>query len=101
MRRKVISCPYSVCSWREKLPLSKSALERTWLYHEIGRCHLELGDNAKAKDFGEKSLVAAKDAEDDVWQLNAGVLVAQAEGKVRKERCINANVNIREWHMVA
>jgi len=45
---------------------------------------LELGDNAKAKDFGEKSLVAAKDAEDDVWQLNAGVLVAQAEGRFGK-----------------
>lgn len=34
----------------------------------------------EAKKFGEKSLEEAKNAEDDVWQLNASVLVAQAEG---------------------
>uniref|UniRef100_H2Z3S7 Outer dynein arm-docking complex subunit 4 n=1 Tax=Ciona savignyi TaxID=51511 RepID=H2Z3S7_CIOSA len=72
--QKAIDC------WQEKLPLSKSAVERTWLFHEIGRCHLELGESEKARDFGQKSLKEAKDAEDDVWQLNAGVLTAQAEG---------------------
>lgn len=30
--------------WEEKLPLAKTPLEQTWLYHEIGRCHLELGE---------------------------------------------------------
>ncbi len=68
-------------SWEEKLPMSKSALESTWLYHEIGRCYLETGRNEKAKDYGEKSLSAAEEAKDDIWQLNASVLVAQAEGK--------------------
>nr|XP_002129888.1 tetratricopeptide repeat protein 25 isoform X2 [Ciona intestinalis] len=74
--QKAIDC------WQEKLPLSKSAVERTWLFHEIGRCHLELGESEKARDFGLKSLQEAKEAEDDVWQLNAGVLTAQAEVKL-------------------
>ena len=69
------------CSWSTKLPLSKSPLESTWLYHEIGRCHLELGNNEEAQQFGEKSATAAQEADDDMWQLNATVLMAQAEGE--------------------
>ena len=60
--------------------MSKSPLESTWLYHEIGRCYLELQKYQDARDFGEKSLAAAKEAEDDGWQLHASVLVAQSEG---------------------
>ena len=75
----------SACRWEEKLPMSKSALESTWLYHEIGRCHLELGHFSDAKEFGDKSLEAAQEADDDVWQLNASVLVAQSLGKLRWE----------------
>ena len=66
--------------WSEKLPKAKSPLETTWLHHEIGRCHLELGNYSKALSFGEESLEAAHRADDDVWVLNATVLVAQAEG---------------------
>ena len=35
--KQAISC------WETKLPLAKTPLETTWLYHEIGRCNLELG----------------------------------------------------------
>ncbi|XP_011670214.1 tetratricopeptide repeat protein 25 isoform X1 [Strongylocentrotus purpuratus] len=72
----------AVANWTEKLPLVKSALEGTWLYHEIGRCHLELGDFQEARDCGQKSLQAAQEAGDDVWQLNASVLIAQSEVKL-------------------
>ena len=34
----------------------------------------------KAKEYGQKSFEEAKVAEDPVWELNAGVLIAQAEG---------------------
>lgn len=61
--------------------MSKSPLESTWLYHEIGRCYLELQRFQDARDFGEKAIQAAKEAEDDGWQLHASVLVAQSEGK--------------------
>lgn len=69
--------------WTQKLPLIKTPLEATWLYHEIGRCHLELGHYQEARDFGEKSFKAAQEAGDDMWQLNASVLIAQSEGKIR------------------
>ena len=54
--------------------MSKSALESTWLYHEIGRCYLEIGNYETAKSYGEKSKVAAEEAEDQMWQLQASVL---------------------------
>lgn len=72
----------AIDAWMEKLPLSKSVLESTWLYHEIGRCHLELKYYQDAKEFGQKSLAAAEQADDKVWQLNATVLEAQAEVKL-------------------
>ena len=72
----------AIDAWIEKLPLSKSVLESTWLYHEIGRCHLELKYYQDAKEFGQKSLAAAEQADDKVWQLNATVLEAQAEGEL-------------------
>ena len=71
----------AIDAWMEKLPFCKSVLESTWLYHEIGRCHLELKYYQDAKEFGQKSLAAAEQADDKVWQLNATVLVGQAEGK--------------------
>ena len=67
--------------WQEKIPMSKSPLESTWLYHEIGRCYLELNKYSDARDYGEKSLQAAKEAQDHGWQLHACVLVAQSEGE--------------------
>ena len=70
----------------------KTPLETTWIYHEIGRCYLELDKYSKAKDCGVKSLDAAQDFEDDVWQLNASVLVAQALGKFYANKYINLTV---------
>jgi tetratricopeptide (TPR) repeat protein len=68
--------------WQRKVPLLKTPEESTWLYHELGRCHLELGDFPAARDLGEKSLVAAREAQDNMWQLNASVLIAQTESKL-------------------
>ena len=35
----------------------------------------------EARDLGEKSLAAANESQDQMWQLNASVLIAQAESK--------------------
>ncbi len=35
----------------------------------------------EAREFGDKSLSAAKEADDKMWQLNASVLIAQAESE--------------------
>lgn len=67
--------------WEEKVPMSSSPLETTWLCHEIGRCYLELDDCDKAKSYGERSLAAAQEADDLVWQLNSSVLIAQSHVK--------------------
>jgi tetratricopeptide (TPR) repeat protein len=62
--------------------MAESDMENAWLYHEIGRCHLELGSFDTAKDYGEKSLGFAEKMEDDHWKLNATVLIAQSEAKM-------------------
>ncbi|XP_012936467.1 tetratricopeptide repeat protein 25 [Aplysia californica] len=67
--------------WERKLPMSKTNLETTWLCHELGRCYLELDQAKTAKDYGERSLAAAQEAEDDMWQLHALVLISQSEVK--------------------
>ena len=58
-----------------------TALEKAWLFHEIGRCHLELNDATEAKQYGDRSLEVALEANDSLWQLNAKILVAQSESK--------------------
>lgn len=63
--------------------MAESDLEETWLYHEIGRCHLELENYDQALSFGQQSMTAAVEAKDNVWRLNACVLMAQAEGIVQ------------------
>ena len=71
-----------VSRWEEKIPLAKTTLEKTWLFHEIGRCYLELDQAWEAQSYGEKSQQCAEEEGDIEWQLNASVLVAQAQGTV-------------------
>uniref|UniRef100_A0A671QM53 Outer dynein arm-docking complex subunit 4 n=1 Tax=Sinocyclocheilus anshuiensis TaxID=1608454 RepID=A0A671QM53_9TELE len=68
--------------WEEKLPLACGGLEKAWLFHEIGRCYLELKLYREARDYGSRSLMAADEISDEKWQLNASVLMAQAELKL-------------------
>ncbi|XP_066111518.1 outer dynein arm-docking complex subunit 4 isoform X2 [Saccopteryx bilineata] len=73
----------AIDTWEEKIPLAKTALEKTWLFHEIGRCYLELDQARQAQSYGERSLQCAEEEGDIEWQLNASVLVAQAQVKLR------------------
>ncbi|XP_065555098.1 outer dynein arm-docking complex subunit 4 isoform X2 [Lathamus discolor] len=76
----------AIDTWEKKIPMVKSNLEKTWLFHEIGRCYLEL-DNAKAaQSYGQKSLQAADEEGDAEWQLHAMVLVAQAQVRLKDYR---------------
>ncbi|XP_074080012.1 outer dynein arm-docking complex subunit 4 isoform X3 [Macrotis lagotis] len=70
-------------TWEEKIPLAKTSLEKTWLFHEIGRCYLELNRPWEAQEYGEKSQACAEEEGDVEWQLNASVLVAQAQVKLK------------------
>ncbi|KAM9296711.1 outer dynein arm-docking complex subunit 4 [Gastrophryne carolinensis] len=69
--------------WEEKIPMATSNLEKTWLFHEIGRCYLELELLENANDYGLKSQLEAEEAGDVEWQLNANVLVAQTQVKLK------------------
>lgn len=86
--RSCLPCLLSACRWEKKIPMTKSNLEKTWLFHEIGRCYLELGKAEAAQNYGQKSLQAADEEGDAEWQLHAIVLVAQAQG-----RGVSTNLN--------
>ncbi|XP_037665157.1 tetratricopeptide repeat protein 25 isoform X2 [Choloepus didactylus] len=73
----------AIDTWEEKIPLAKTTLEKTWLFHEIGRCYLELDQAWQAQTYGEKSQQCAEEEGDIEWQLNTSVLVAQAQVKLR------------------
>ncbi|XP_066192677.1 outer dynein arm-docking complex subunit 4 [Sylvia atricapilla] len=73
----------AINAWEEKIPLAQSSLEKAWLFHEIGRCYLELGKAEEAQDYGQKSLQSADEEGDVEWQLHATVLVAQAQVKLK------------------
>jgi len=78
--------------WEKKLPLAETDMEKAWLYHEIGRCQLELGDYETSKDYGRRSLECAEQIGDEVWQLNATVLIAQSDVKVGTAASLNSAV---------
>nr|XP_057905725.1 outer dynein arm-docking complex subunit 4 [Doryrhamphus excisus] len=81
---KAIQC------WEKKIPLVQDGFEKAWLFHEMGRCHLELHAHKEARDFGLRSLAVAEESGDGKWQLNAHVLVAQSEGKLGNfESCVS------------
>ncbi|NWU41949.1 TTC25 protein, partial [Hylia prasina] len=73
----------AINTWEEKIPLAQSSLEKAWLFHEIGRCYLELDKAEVAQDYGQKSLQSADEEGDVEWQLHATVLVAQAQVKLK------------------
>ncbi|XP_074417633.1 outer dynein arm-docking complex subunit 4 [Larus michahellis] len=73
----------AVDTWEEKIPMAKSSLEKTWLFHEIGQCYLELNKAEAAQNYGQKSLQSADEGGDVEWQLHATVLVAQAQVKLK------------------
>ncbi|NXM74481.1 TTC25 protein, partial [Serilophus lunatus] len=76
----------AIDTWSERIPMAESSLEKAWLFHEIGRCYLELGEAETAQDCGQKSLESADEEGDVEWQLNATVLVAQAQVKLEDYR---------------
>ena len=99
--------PQAIQVWERKVPLATSPLEKAWLYHEIGQCQFGLGtfaclsniarsshacvvfrsgDYERSKRYGERSYVEAVAANDPVWPLNAKVLIAHSQAKLRQYR---------------
>ncbi|NWQ61569.1 TTC25 protein, partial [Neopipo cinnamomea] len=76
----------AINTWEKRIPMAKSSLEKACLFHDIGRCYLELGEAETAQDCGQKSLESADEEGDVEWQLHATVLVAQAQVKLKDYR---------------
>ena len=72
--------------------MAENDLEKAWLYHEIGRCHLEIGDYEVARDYGNKSLECAKRINEEIWQLNATVLIAQSDDKMNTVESVQSAI---------
>uniref|UniRef100_A0A8C9Y6K1 Outer dynein arm-docking complex subunit 4 n=1 Tax=Sander lucioperca TaxID=283035 RepID=A0A8C9Y6K1_SANLU len=51
--------------WEKKIPLVRGGLEKTWLFHEIGWCYLELNRHEEARDCGVRSVAAADEIADE------------------------------------
>ncbi|XP_031723707.1 outer dynein arm-docking complex subunit 4 isoform X1 [Anarrhichthys ocellatus] len=76
--------------WEEKIPLARGGLEKTWLFHEIGWCYLELNRHKEARDCAVHSVAAADEIADEKWQMNANILVAQSDLKLGNfESCVS------------
>ncbi|KAJ3127307.1 eukaryotic translation initiation factor 3 subunit A [Nowakowskiella sp. JEL0407] len=86
-----------LCKYNDAIPLFQKLLhtnnnagsstvhnfiEKAWLYHDIGRCYLELDDLDVSSEYGEKCLKAAKDAGDDKWRLRGFVLLGQCYARM-------------------
>lgn len=84
------------CSWEKKIPLLRGGLEKTWLFHELGWCYLELNRHKESRDYGIRSVAASEETADEKWLINANVLVAQSECNI----CLVLLVHIRNFDAV-
>ncbi|XP_071103164.1 outer dynein arm-docking complex subunit 4-like [Haliotis cracherodii] len=70
-------------AFARKTKFVERPVERAWLFQEIGDCFLSLSQYGYARDSGRKSLHAAEDAEHQLYQLQACVLIGVAQVKLR------------------
>ena len=77
-----------MCSWTEKLDYCSDLSEKSWLYHEMGYCYLTLADFAMANQCGIMAYETAESAANLEWQVNACLLIAQAQGSDRRLRVV-------------
>ncbi|OXA59227.1 tetratricopeptide repeat protein 25 [Folsomia candida] len=69
--------------WDSRLAIAKTPVERAYLYHEIGRCYYETNKLDLAKIYAHQSLEEAVKINDDIWAMNACILLGQCDTKTR------------------
>jgi len=65
--------------WEGQLSNARTPLERSYLFHEIGRCYLETGKYDVAKYYATQCLDEAFKIGDQVWTMNGRVLLGHIE----------------------
>ncbi|KAL7754172.1 hypothetical protein RI367_000153 [Sorochytrium milnesiophthora] len=76
--------PEAIAYWQRKLACSApiQPVEKAWLYHDLARCYIEMGDQSdKVETLALQSQACADEANDIKWQLNAAVLLGQVYSK--------------------
>lgn len=67
--------------WEKLIPLIENEEKKAWLYHEIGRCYFEMGNNETAFRYGTDSAFWAQKCSSSKWICAAKVLQGQCEMK--------------------
>jgi len=84
--------------WETRLPISKTPLERSYIFHEIGRCYLELSKLDIARYYATNAFDEAVKIEDWIWAMNAKILLGQIERKSSSAlRCIVHLLSRHNW----
>jgi len=73
------SFPEAAEIWDSKLAISKTHIERAYLFHEIARCYYETHKFELARMYGNQCLEEALKIKDNIWAMNAEILLAQTE----------------------
>lgn len=85
--------------YTDRLKTIKSGSEAAWINHNWGRCLLEQGQFDEAEVHGQQAYQAAVDATDRQWQLNAKVLIAQAQ--IKKGNIADAEQSFKDAAVLA
>lgn len=81
-------------AWEILVPCISEPVPRAWLFHEIGRCHLESGDKRRALELARKCLNTAIEAGSEKWIFHGQLLLGQALAELG--RLAEAAITLRE-----
>ena len=65
--------------WETLLSAARTSLERAYLFHELGRCYMEMNKMDVAKHYVTQTLEEAYKIDDHVWLMNGLIFMAQIE----------------------
>jgi tetratricopeptide (TPR) repeat protein len=78
--------------WETRITFVKTPLERAYLFHEIGLCYVQMNKYDMAKYYANQALEEAAKIDDDIWAMNARIMLGQIEGKLIVN-FVSSNVN--------
>lgn len=67
--------------WRERWEQAHTVEEAAWIHHQITQCHLGMNNPKDAVSSAQLAHKHSLRAGDSFWQVNADLLLAQAQGE--------------------
>eukprot|EP00835_Amoeboradix_gromovi_P006106 NODE_662_length_5423_cov_0.101991.p1 type:complete len:477 gc:universal NODE_662_length_5423_cov_0.101991:3707-5137(+) len=71
--------------WEERMKFDSTPLEKAWIYHDLGKCYLDLGKINKSKECARLSLEFSDQMGSRTWSASAKLLLGrccEAEGYI-------------------